>query len=94
MTIFRWTVIALLVLALLPMPYNFYFILRIAVTIYCAIEAYYAYERKKTALAVVFIVVVILYNPIIRMNFPKEIWTLLNAGFAATLFLARKKLKP
>lgn len=94
MTIFRWTVIALLILALLPMPYDFYFILRIAVTIYCAIEAYDAYQRNKTALAVVFIILALLYNPIIRMNFPREIWTLLNAGLATTLFLMRKKLKP
>ncbi|MDW8438395.1 MAG: hypothetical protein RMM16_10170 [Chloroherpetonaceae bacterium] len=94
MKAFRWAVMALLLLALLPMPHNYYLVLRLAVTIYSVLEIFYAYETGRNDLMAMFVVVAILYNPIIKIGFEREVWSFVNVGLAAIIFLKRKELKP
>ncbi len=94
MTVFRAVVIILLALAALPMPIGYYAIVRIAVTSYCVVEAIYAYEQRRTALTVAFIIVAILFNPIIKVGFPKEICAVIDLALAGFLFVKRNQLKP
>ena len=83
----------LLLLAVMPMPYGYYQFLRIAITIVASINAFELYNKNKTSLLVVFVSIIILYNPIIPIHLSKEIWmpiNLLTAVFLGVFALVHK----
>ena len=78
----------LLVVALLPWPYGYYQLLRLAV---CVVSAWIAYEQWKhddafSGWVVAFGGVALLYNPVMPIHLSREIWSVLNLATAA-LFL-------
>ena len=80
---------ALLVIAILPLPYAYYTFLRLSV---CAASAFLAYQHFVHQDAVDKWVVVLaaftlLYNPLIPVYLTREIWSVLNLVTAATLIL-------
>ncbi len=58
---------------LLPNPYGFYILLRIVVCAVCAYLAY-KYEADQTALAWLFGIIAVVYNPIIPFYLTRELW--------------------
>ena len=82
------TPVALLILALLPLPYGFYNLLRLVVGV---VSAWLAYEQWKHDDAVSGWVVALgtaalLYNPLLPIHLTREIWMVLNL-VTAGLFL-------
>lgn len=75
----------LLLTAVLPMPYSYYQLLRIAMTIVAGIMAYDLFETNKKFLFGVFVVIAVLYNPIIVIHLDRAIWTPINI-FTAVFF--------
>ena len=80
---------ALLVIAILPLPYAYYTFLRLSV---CAASAFLAYQHFVNQDAVDKWVVVLaafalLYNPLIPVHLTREIWSVLNLVTAATFIL-------
>lgn len=75
--VFVWLGVAIaLVLAIGPWPYGFYALLRIIV---CAASAFAAWKLGKASLARwAFIILVFLYNPVFRVSFDREIWSVIN----------------
>ncbi len=71
--------IALLLIALLSLPYYYYQLMRWAI---CGCAAYIAYQLYKEKgcgfLTVGFVVVAILYNPIEPIHLFKEAWIVIN----------------
>ena len=84
---------ALLILALLPWPYGFYNLLRLAI---CVVSAWLAYEQWKHDDAVSGWVVALgaatlLYNPFLPVHLTREIWSVLNIATAG-LFLGHLRV--
>ena len=69
--------IILLLLALLPLPYGYYILLRFAVCFGVLRELFIAPSNNTDTTFILF-VIAILYNPIIKMPLGKPIWTIVN----------------
>jgi len=79
-----WAVpLLLLVVAIGPWPYGFYGLLRLVV---CASAAYCAYTLlsagRQAWLGWTFVGLAILYNPVFRVHFDREVWSVINLASA------------
>ena len=86
---------ALLILALLPWPYGFYNLLRLAV---CAVSAWLAYEQWKhdnavSAWVVALGATALLFNPLLPIHLNREIWFVLDIVVAGIFLGHLKTLK-
>ncbi|WP_431299193.1 DUF6804 family protein [Tabrizicola sp. BL-A-41-H6] len=87
---------AMLLIALLPLPYGYYQLLRVIVFGCAAVLAWKTYEATKTAslTVVVFGSIALLMNPFIPVELPRVIWMGCDVLFAAIIlnhFLRSKK---
>ena len=64
----------LLLLGIAPVPYGYYVFLRIVTTGVFVWGAVVLFQRKSPILPWVFIVLAIIFNPIIQVFFSREIW--------------------
>ena len=83
--IWAWVVpAAMSLIALLPMPYAFYMLVRIVV---CAAAIFIAWRQYKLrgidAWCFAFGCIAILFNPIFPINLSREMWAPLDVGVAA-----------
>lgn len=81
---------AMLFIGAAPLPYGYYLLLRLVATGVFIWAAIVAYERKNDILPWVFGVLVILFNPIIKIHLPKEVWAVVDIA-AGVLLLAAKR---
>jgi hypothetical protein len=60
-----------------------------------AILAYYEYERKNILMAIVYIGLVLLFQPIDNVSLGRQVWNIVDvivaAGLVITIFLQRQK---
>ena len=84
--------IGFLVLAVLPLSYGYYTLLRLIVFGVFGWAAYISFDRNEEILPWVFIVLALIYNPIIKVYLPKETWTVINLLSAAFLVFNQRKL--
>ena len=85
--------IASLLMAIFPLPYGYYVLLRIVVTIAAAYMVYVSYIFNKRRLLYIFGVIAILFNPVIKVPLDKSIWILVDIITAITFFVALVKVK-
>jgi hypothetical protein len=93
MKVYIIIVCVLLLIAVAPMPYGYYQFMRIAITLVASINAFELYNKNKSVLLVVFVSIIILYNPIIPIHLNKETWmpiNLLTAVFLGVFALVHK----
>ncbi|MCP4607515.1 MAG: hypothetical protein GY845_02200 [Planctomycetes bacterium] len=83
----------LLFVGVLPLPYGYYMLLRIVVCGIFAWAAYVSFERNEDILPWVFIVLAIVFNPILKIYFPKEIWAAIDFCSGLFLVLIRSKIQ-
>lgn len=76
---------ALLLLALLEMPYGYYTFLRLVICLSAAIIAYWSW-RHVPVWGAVFATVALLFNPLIPVHLDRETWAPIDMG-AAVLYL-------
>jgi len=77
----KWLVVInciALLIAIAKMPYGYYFLLRIFTTITCCAICYSAYILKKIKTVIVSGIIILIYNPIFKLHFDKEIWIFIN----------------
>jgi xanthine/uracil permease len=67
------------------MPYGYYQVVRIYGIIGFSILAFDAHKNNLVYMAFVFGIAAILFNPIIKISFEKNIWHILDAGFIAAI---------
>lgn len=80
---------ALLFAAILPMPYGYYRLLRVAVCIIAIAFALRTYALHKVGLTVVLAATAILFNPLVPLGFEREVWAAFNLiGAALFVWLA------
>jgi len=74
MKILKLITAGLLFLAIFQLPYGYYQFLRLFVTIVSGISAFAAYKNNNQELAIIFALVLILFNPLIPIYLSKGIW--------------------
>ncbi len=85
------TAIALFI-ALAPMPYGYYTLLKIMACGVFAWAAYISYSNKLTIQLWLFAGLALLFNPIIPIYLSKELWMPIDIGSGVSLLLNMKKL--
>ena len=78
--------IVLLLLAILPWPYGYYIFLRWVIFLVSGFLVYLTHILKKTFWVALFTLIVILFNPIVRIPLDREIWQVIDL-IVAILFL-------
>jgi len=85
---------AMLFIGIFNLPYGYYTLLRIvacAVFIWAALISYE--KNKESVLPWIFIIIAILFNPIIKIHLQKEVWAVVDFCCGTLLLLMTNKLK-
>jgi hypothetical protein len=82
-----------LLIGVFPLPYGYYMLLRFIACGVFAWAAYIAFERNEDILPWVFIVLAIIFNPILKIHFPKEMWAVIDFLSGIFLILIREKIQ-
>lgn len=69
---------ALLLLAILDMPYGYYIFIRITICLSAIYNIILLFKTSRTTLGIIFILVAILFNPLIIIAFDKGIWIFID----------------
>ena len=78
--------VALLV-CLLPLPYGFYTVIRLAVAIVVGCWAYQFYEAKRIVLAIIAFGVVLIFQPFLKVVLDRLTWNILDVILAMCLIV-------
>lgn len=84
----------MLVVGALPMPYGYYSLLRIVA---CGMFGFLAYDihmKGGKVLPWVFGFMAVLFNPLIKIHLPKEVWIFVDVVSAAVLVATLKYTSP
>lgn len=84
---------AMLFLGAAPLPYGYYMLLRLVACGVFAFAAFIAYDRKNTALPWVYGFMALVFNPIIKIHFPKEMWAVIDIAAGVLLLATAKAVK-
>ncbi len=84
--------IALLFLAVLPLPLEFYSLLRVVAAGTLAWGAYRNFGKKPLLLPVAYTILAIVYNPVMEINLAREFWIPLDLATALLLLLTKDKI--
>lgn len=84
----------MLLLALGALPYGYYVLLKIAV---CATFVFLAVALKEGGAGGLMLIAwafAALYNPIVRIPFSKEVWSVINLITIAAVWISYRKARP
>ena len=84
---------AMLFIGAAPLPYGYYMLLRLVAFGVFAYAAYVAYEKKSKALPWVYGFMALVFNPIIKVHFPKEMWAVVDIAAGLLLLATAKAVK-
>lgn len=84
---------AMLFLGAAPLPYGYYMLLRLVACGVFAFAAFIAFDRKHKALPWVYGFVALVFNPIIKIHFPKEMWAAVDIASGIFLLATAKAVK-
>ena len=83
----------MLFLGAAPLPYGYYMLLRIVATVVFVWAAIVGHEKKDRVLPWVFGVGAILFNPIMKIHLPKELWVAIDIAAGILLLVTQSKIK-
>ena len=81
--------VVLLLFGVAPLPYGYYMLLRIVATGIFIWATFIAYDRNYQSLPWIYGVLALLFNPLIKIHLPKELWSVVDVG-SGILLLATK----
>jgi len=84
---------AMLFLGAAPLPYGYYMLLRLVACGVFAFAAFIAFDRKHKVLPWVYGFVALVFNPIIKIHFPKEMWAVVDIASGILLLATAKAVK-
>lgn len=92
---FKIALIPALLLCLAPMPYGYYTLVRISATIIFVMMAMEYSKQKKQNLMVTFSILVLLFQPIVKIALSKTLWNVIDIAVAIMMvfILVREKEK-
>lgn len=76
-----------------PLPYGYYMLLRLVATGVLMWAAFVAYERKFEVVPWVYGVLAILFNPIVKIHLPKELWAAIDVGTGIFILATKSKIQ-
>lgn len=82
-----------LFLGVLPLPYGYYMLLRLIAVCVFAWAAYITFERNEVVLPWIFIVLALVFNPIMQIHLPKGIWAIIDFCSGLFLFLIKARIQ-
>ena len=82
----------LLFIAVLNLPYGYYEMLRVVITIFAIFFAFKLNAIKQNGLMIVMIAIIILFNPISPMHLDKGSWMLLDIISAIVFLVSSSKI--
>ena len=85
--------VGFLLLGIFPLPYGYYTLLRLIACVVFTWAAYVTFGNKETLLPWAFIILALLFNPVIKVYLSKEIWAVIDACSAIFLLIASPKLQ-
>lgn len=74
------------------LPYGYYMLLRFVACGVFAWAAFITYEKNEEVLPWVFGILAVVFNPLIKIHFPKELWAVIDFCSGLFLLLISKKL--
>ncbi|WP_374530593.1 DUF6804 family protein [Novosphingobium sp.] len=77
--------LVMLAAALLPMPYGYYQLMRLALCGCTALIAYHHARKESWWVATVFAVFALAYNPVFRIHLQREDWAVINVATIAAI---------
>lgn len=83
---------AMLFLGAAPLPYGYYMLLRLVATGVFVWAAFIVYEHGHKSLPWVYGVLAILFNPLLKVHLPKEVWAVVDVGSGILLLVTSKKI--
>ena len=94
-SIFLWLLpTIMLFLALLPLPYGYYILLRVVVCTISGVICFVEYRKNGIDIwSIIFGIFTLLYNPFFPMHLGRVIWTPVNVITALGFILYSKKTK-
>lgn len=69
------------------MPYGYYQLIRIVAMFGFGIIAYHYYDREQNGLSIVFVVLALLFQPILKINLGRELWNMIDIIVAIFLIV-------
>ena len=78
--------------ALLPLPYAYYMLLRVGM---CGVFAYLAYtasQSNEQGLVWVLGITAVIYNPFAPLHLGREVWTVINLATIGLLFFVKARV--
>ncbi len=81
----------LLLLGILSLPYGYYQLLRILITLSAGISTFEFYNKNNQPMMYLFLLIAILFNPLLPLHFNKSIWIIIDL-ITALIFLISIKL--
>jgi hypothetical protein len=85
----------LLLICLFDLPYGYYQLFRFIALVGFAILAYYEYERKNIPMVIVFVGLMLLFQPIAKVTLGRQVWNIVDVvvavGLIGTIFLQKFK---
>ena len=82
----------LLAVAVLPLPYGYYQLLRLVATGVFAWAAVVAFQRGRAGLGFGFALLALLFNPVLPVYLSKALWVPIDLGAAVGLVISRKAI--
>ena len=83
---------AMMLIAIAPLPYGYYQLLRLVVAACGIWIAYFAWQDGKGAWALVLGVTVLVFNPLVPIHFDRQTWAVLNVVGALVFAAAGRAL--
>lgn len=84
---------AMLFVGAAPLPYGYYTLLRLVATGVFVWAAFIVYERNHKSLPWVYGVLALLFNPLIKIHLPKELWAVLDIGSGILLVATKSTIQ-
>lgn len=85
--------VVMLFLGVAPLPYGYYMLLRLVACGVFAFAAFIAFERKSKVLTWVYGFMALIFNPITKIYFPKEVWVFIDVAAGILLLATAKAVK-
>lgn len=86
--------VTMLFIGAAPLPYGYYMLLRLIATGVFAWAAFVSYERKNQWLPWIFGLLAVLFNPIVKIHLPKELWVVVDIGAGVLLLASKRHIQP
>ncbi|RXZ44258.1 DUF6804 family protein [Crenobacter cavernae] len=84
---------AMLFVGAAPLPYGYYMLLRLVVCGVFAFAAFVAFDRKSKVLPWVYGFMALVFNPFVKIHFPKEMWAVVDVAAGVLLVATAKAVK-